>query len=299
MKINLLSHYDLDGVVCEILLRKILDEKFGKAKLTGYDKLNGHLERLLKESEMLIITDLAIDKTRMEMIIKSTIPILIIDHHETSLETAKQTFKIPSNIKFVLSTKYCGAGLVMQHFKDKYEFSDDLKLLTKYTNDYDMWIHDYKESKVLNAYFWDFSWITFNYTFKHGMNIEKYKQYLPVYEQKCKDIKVYLDAAEKIEINDTIKALIITVSRYIGDVTDHFKDFDVYFIIQNNSKIAIRFKNDYGMSEIFDKTKIKFGDIIKSLGCHSLAGGINLNESDEDNILEIIEFIYEEISCAK
>ena len=295
MKINLLSHYDMDGCVCEILLRKILDEKFGKAKLTGYAQLNEHLERLLEESEMLMITDIAMDETRWEMVINSKIPILIIDHHETSIESLK-SYTLPSNIKVILSTAFCVAGLVMKHFKDTYEFSDELKLLTKYTNDYDMWIHKHKESKVLNAFFWDYKAISFNASFRHGMNIEKYKLYLPLYDQKCIEISKYLDGCEQIEINDTPKAIILMAYKHIGEVTEHFKDFDVYFIVQNNKKIAIRFKTDYNMSETFKRTKIKFGDIIESLGCHPLAGGINLKTGSDEMILEIIEFIYGEIA---
>ena len=88
--------------------------------------------------------------------------------------------------------------------------------------------------------------------------------------------------------------MIITASEHISEVSEHFKDFSIHLIIMSEKKLCVRFSQDYNMPKIFKKLKLEF-DNIETCGCHKLAGGINLKENSSDDIMNMIEFIYEEV----
>lgn len=294
-KINLMTHYDLDGVVCEILVRHAMPDKITSTKMVGYNRMTETLKLLLEQSDFLIITDVSMDKERWKMICDAKIKILYIDHHETTIESMPKI--IPEHITHLIDQKYCASALVMKFFgKEKY--NKNQRLLTKYTNDYDMWILKHVESKILNHYFWECKAQSFYKRFKGGFDSEFVESYKPYFLEEQRKMVNHFEACEKMEINDKLKALIITTSNFTGDVSEHFKDYDIYFIITSKLKLSIRVKNDLTIKFIINK--LEEFEVVESCGGHSQAGGINLKENcSEDDMLDIIEFIYGELACMK
>jgi len=285
---KLVTHYDLDGVVCAILLHSFIPNL--SIVSTGYNRLNDIADEEIFNNKALIITDLALDKHHVNNLFLSNNKILWIDHHESSLP-----YKDLSNdkVKIYINPKFCGAGNVLKYFKDKQKFSEPLKTLTYLTNDYDMWQLKEVESRILNYIFWERKFNAFYKLFANGYDKSIVESFRPAYERKQDEIKRYLDSCDKYEFDsDNKKILLIFASKDVNDVTLTLPNYDYYFIVSDTHKISIRSKENDISTNLMTFEGQEF---VESVGCHKLAGGINIRTAikDSDELFDIYQKIIE------
>ncbi len=80
-KIALITHTDLDGLACGIVVNKVIDADI--LKFVGYDRLNLDLVNELKEegATKVIFTDLFIEDVEMVKELEKFAEVMILDHH--------------------------------------------------------------------------------------------------------------------------------------------------------------------------------------------------------------------------
>ena len=281
---NLLTHYDLDGAVCAILIRSLYPEI--KVKGIGYPKLSESLLALLQLQEPLIITDLSLALEDVDKIKASKVKTLWIDHHESS-----QYLKNLSTDLFTtyVNTKFCGAANILKFFKGKREFSTELKRLAYYTNDYDLWIHKEIESSILNFIFWSRKFNSFIDAFASGYSESIVDSFREPYAKHMDQVKKHLAACDKYEFFEGKKsALLIFTDKYISDVSSELPEYDFWFIVSDGHKMSVRCIDQYNLTKPFDSIKREVA--VESCGCHKCSGGINLIPDKFDDNNDIMDY---------
>lgn len=288
MSIPCLVHYDLDGVVCAILLKYILKDV--EYKPIGYNKIPDHADEFIFKHKKSVIADLNLDKQHYQNMLASKNNILYIDHHKSD-----PCFVSKDNVKVIINEKYCAAANIMKYFKDKVDFPESFKTLTYLANDYDLFKLKEKESSILNYIFWSRGFNQFFSMFQNGYNASIVKSFYKPYEHHQKIVSDYIKSSPQYEINDCYKTLMIFCNQYISDVTLVLPDYDIYLIISDSHKISVRTKEPHSLVKSFEI--ISGFDDIESAGCHEYAGGINLskNLTSDDKIMSMYETILKTI----
>jgi hypothetical protein len=276
-RLGILTHNDLDGMGCYILLKrclKIHDFIFSKNHeiIKNLNKLRS------KGCNELIITDLSLTQNEIDLADKLFDKVIWIDHHLTS-------YDVTAPFKSIINNKASGTLLTLYYLNKKgIHFNKGMKTLVKYINDYDLWEHKYKESLLLNNILYDGPLMEFYDEFKNGIgdfedhNNEKRKRAEEIQEQKEDTISKF----ETYDIEGILKVVI--ADSYISDISLYYKDFDNFVILQKDYKLSIRSKND--MSEFYKLMKDKgFAG-----GGHKNAGGAKVNNDEE--FMEFVELFY-------
>jgi len=253
-KVLSISHNDLDGVGCSILLSAVFSDI--EYMVCSYYNIN---EELLKidhnDYDWIFITD--ISPTIDELLDRLPNSILL-DHHQTAL-----WLHDPKKNRYI-NTNYSGT-LLTKKFLDKMYGPDMLlryRKLSVLINDYDLWIHKYPESKHLNDIY--------------GLHIR-------TTEQKFNDM---YDNLEILEF-DTINSCFFMSDTLVNELSQKLMqeegyDF-VFFNTTKNYKISVRSVMD----------DFNFGEYFKELGIgggHSKAAGINIdNEADMTKYMKFLE----------
>lgn len=292
--IQLVTHYDLDGAVCAILLKSFIPDL--KVNSCGYNNLNDILDEFVFTNKKSIITDLSLDKHHFNNLFLSNNNILYIDHHKTSLE-----YKDKSNdkVKIYINDKFCAAANILKYFKDKHKFSESYKTLAYLTNDFDLWQLKEIESQILNYIFWERKFNAFCNMFKNGYDASIVNSFRPLFDKHQIEIDKYLKSCNQQTItHNSKKILFIYASKYISDISLKIPDYDYYFIISNLHKISIRSK-DQDLTTFIEKAQNK--NFVNNAGCHELAGGITLNQNENeeeliDQYYELLELMLEGVS---
>lgn len=290
-----LTHYDLDGVVCSILLKSFIDKI--EIISTGYNRLNDIFKKVLKQDENLIITDLSLDEGQVNQFLNIRNKVLYIDHHESSRPLSNNFMIDRRQTTIVHNVKFCASANLMKFFKEKgQQFSARLNQLVYFTNDYDMWSLKEETSKKLNFIFWKIGFDKFLEMFKDGFDQKLVDQFELDYQRHNKDIKGYLlnCQTDEVEFEGGVKCLIIFATKHINEVTIEYPNYDFYFIISNTRKISLRCNKPFDL--IASCKYLSQMDCIESCGFHKHAGGVEIKPSYtlEDCLPEIIEYIYNE-----
>lgn len=286
-----LTHYDLDGVVSHILLKKIMpDIQFVGC---GYTKLENKFDEVLESDHHLVITDLSLDQEHFNRLSAHKKKVLYIDHH-----------KIPKkliygdNITFYHNLKYCGAANVMNYFKRKgYKFNDDLKRLVYLTNDYDLWLHKEKESLILDFIFWKEQADTFIRLFQDGIKQSVFDKYLFDYQRHMKRAEEYINECFKQDVEfQGVKAIIIYASSYVNLITRFINDYDIYFIVTSDIKMSLRIGDhaDGNLENILNVVADE--ECVEGAGCLEKAGGLVLKPdyNIENELIDLVEIMLSE-----
>lgn len=192
-KILSVSHFDLDGVVCQIILKAVFKNiDFINAKFGEVEK---HLEKTnFDKYDWIILTDIHPDDSN---ILNKSNKIILLDHHETATELNN-----PKNRRIVITT-FCGAKLTKLFFEKYFKIDlSNFNKLIEYTNDYDMWIHEWRKSTHFNWLFGRYFPLRFRQEFKDGRteftNKEKY-----FLLQKEKQLKETINTTKIYEFGNT------------------------------------------------------------------------------------------------
>ena len=282
-KINL-THYDLDGVVSSILI----EELFLKGSLyqiypVGYNYLDNTLQKLLFKHGILYITDLRITPEQMNML-SNFKTIHYYDHHQRS-----NNEQYPEFIKTcVIDTTKCAAKIIYDKYNKQYPEIQKYEQLVEWTNDYDMWLHNYKASRVINAYFWHVKFEVFKQQFMKQPDTitDEMKK---VFDEKEKHILQFIND-KRYEV---IENVCIVIDKDVDMELTLYLPYEHYFFMSSSNRLHLKSTKD--LTQFFEHLKNE--PYIESIGGHKNAGGVVITNPDKaQNVLKaFIEYVNQEV----
>jgi len=276
-KILNVTHYDLDGAGCSILLKYMFDH------IDILPASYADISKILNECvnfhtyDYVILTDITPEDR--EKLVQYKDKIVILDHHDTAMDL------LDKKENWFVKEDFCATVLTKKYLE--YQYKEDLSVfnfLTYIVNDYDMWIHDTPRSTFINELFWKYHFDNFVKRFKSGNTkiYEEELQYLKRRKSKYEKILSLLDIYEIKELN----GILIISEDFINELASKYlkEDYSIVFVINpKNYKLSIRHSID----------DLHIGNLVKSLnlgGGHKFAAGVNSTSMDEvENYVELIK----------
>lgn len=148
MKRLLFTHIDLDGYGCAVILKSVFKDI--DIRHVNYGFMDEKQNRvLLQQYDEVYITDISVSKEQAieisEMMhdpLCRLQKVILLDHHQSALDELG-----PLNFSWIqIRTDKCGTMLCYDRFS---KFVSHLKYFATIVNDYDLWIHKYRESTNL------------------------------------------------------------------------------------------------------------------------------------------------------
>lgn len=286
-KINVLTHYDLDGAGSAIAAAEYLDLSNLDIHFTGYNNIENKLKKIKELGENLLILDLSLEQKHIDFIAQNFKKVFLIDHHQSSLDK-----NYP--FKTTIDTSRCAAMLTSEYFQNKLNIEPfgEFLYFIEHVNDYDMFTLNLFQSRILNNIFWTYEYpINFVYDYlggfknhQHWMSSEQYKKGLKIEKEKKDYINNCFSFSEK-------NFRVIVADKYISDIPLHF-DEQNFLIIRPKNTISFRTKN-VDLSKFYD---ILNENGFEGSGGHPNAGGTQLkNENNLTELEKISDLFYEYI----
>lgn len=300
----LLTHHDLDGIGCDILLSSMVNIE--KKYNYGYNKIHDFiLGNKWLNYDSIIVTDIALLKEEIEDIYDHyNENFMYIDHHSPTLGVIDKMEFAPDSIRPILyiDTKFSGTGIIATNFS-KFINNDNLFKLATYIDAYDMWRHktNPKEFAVgynLNVLFWKYTYDTFFSKFKNGFSGFD-EEDTAIIETHMKERKNAMDSSEMEKFGNNSLFVCGIDIRFVNDYTLVYPEYDIFYMIYETEgipTIGLRATVDnVKLGHIVNRIKGEF-DCITSGGGHPKAAGITLKkDTDFNTITRIVERIDKEI----
>lgn len=235
MSVFNISHADLDGVGCAIVLNNLF-EKVESKYVTYYGTLNPVIKEMennpfaLNKYDIIMITDVSLTPDQMKRIF-ITLNVagyqgqfIFLDHHESS----KQLHNPKANIYVVDGV--CGTKITKTFCESLLDTKlDHLNEMAELINDYDLWKHENPNSKKLQ------------HLLTKEMKLD-IKQGLPNFAKK------YHNGIQFNNLNESEKLIIKNAE---DDITEVWDNLEVNLI--DNSRIAFCFVNSDYINEMSDR----------------------------------------------
>lgn len=291
-KVINLTHYDLDGIVCYILLKNIFD--IDRYYTCGYGKLSNRLDQIKSNyaNENIIVSDFSLTKDQYELLEKLDKNLIFIDHHDSSILELSD-----KKINGIININYSASALVFHYFKNRFKKLSKykgLKDLVYYTNFYDTWKTDTKEFNI-------------GYQLNEILNMVGWNRFVEIYYNGFYGIHNSVKSEIKNRISDRAK-LIKSGSKYIFDDKDAILliyndaekiindttlvyDFKYYFVVSTElNKVSIRLKENN--IALLMQRLFKDDDNVYNFGGHKHAGSFILKNMDSKILEKYIDMIY-------
>lgn len=307
-----ISHIDLDGISCQIVIKNILDKKDRMTRMNiNYDKIDEYLKIVYEfcsynKPSHCFITDLSFNINQLEKLnkIAERLPdtmFIFIDHHPFE-EEYKHLNR--DNLKIILTSLHSATKLTYM-FLSKY-VSTDCLYLEEYVNNvnaYDIWLKDTSDFKVgfvYNELFWqykmDYYWSKFKNNFKLSMNDKDLYKSI---------IKKKLELWDKLEKSGRIfKAdndiFMIFTDDFSSHVTIDYPGFKTYIIISSTGTVSVRLNRDFDLTGIREKifNELEKMNNILNYGGHHEAFGIKLKNTEPNDIIKFAKSFINVVSSA-
>lgn len=257
-KVLNISHADFDGISSSIVLSNFFKDIICKqATFSNIDDILKEIK--YNDFDLVLVTDCF---PKDPEVLNISDKILCLDHHPQSVELCnmKNIIAVPDNCGAVLTRNWVEAVF--------YCDLSHLNELLKYTNDYDLWIHNHSKSKMIETLFWKYEFDKFKERFMSG-NVRFTKDEIEYLKNKRNDFRNTYDNLEVFEL-ETINGCFCFVKEFINDIADRLLMKDGYeiAIVQNvnNNHTSIRTKDD----------NVHIGNILQELdigGGHPKSGG--------------------------
>lgn len=267
-KILSITHSDCDGVSCQIVLGNVY-KNITYVDCSFY-KIDDYLSKVkFDEYDYVFLTDIYPDK-RSNLYLSDNI--ILLDHHNTAME-----YLNPKKLHFVV-TGICGALLTKRFVEKMYNIKlTHLDKLIELTNDYDMWVHKYPESKILNdLMFYYYKSIKFRQEFFNGRTTFTEEE-LKWYEGRELKYKELYDKLNVYEF-ETINGVLVQSDEFVNEISHDLmtkEKYNVVFIQNPNlNRLSVRHN-----IEGFD-----VGSLLKNLGLgggHPFAAGMNVKDMNK------------------
>lgn len=276
-----ISHNDLDGVGCGILVKAALTSV--DTVYVSYDNIETTLEELAPGYSSIIITDLAPSRPAIERLVAET-ELLLIDHHKSSEDLKKYPFVVHSIDKCATSLTYDKLSSMGHDIKRYENFADCV-------NDFDLWLLKRDDSLRLNMLLTLYGMGRFEKRFLS----EPYTSFKPeeamLVELEEERRRVYIENSAKniIEFTDNQnrKAAVLFAESYTSELGNYIlvnTNLDYVLIIHAQRKRAsLRSRKDVDISGIA---------VSNGGGGHKNAAGFSIdNDFNVQNILKDVGII--------
>lgn len=272
-----LSHRDLDGAACSIVISNVF--KNVEYISLKYGDVNNCLMNLdFTKYDAVIITDIS---PETEEVFNLSDKIFLLDHHSTGLK-----FNCPERSRIVIEGK-CAASLCKEFFENLFKI--DLSYLNEFcriVNAYDTWVHKFGDiSWQYNELYFKYYDCDFRKRFSRGDTKLKDFEIEYVNERKKLLTEVYnnLDIYEL----DSINACFFLETRFVNDLCHKLmeeKGYQLTICVNSKSKSC---------SVRSNMMNLHVGKMLETLnlgGGHGSAGAFRLKENEElSNKIDTIE----------
>lgn len=304
----LLTHYDMDGVGCDIILSKLI--KFDKKMHVGYGSLGKKLEQnVIYRYDRCFVTDLSLEREQLKKLIEHfDTKLFYADHHETtkkSIEVLKELNAIGGNKykpRILYDQEMSGTGLIAKKLAKLLSATDRSRIasIVPFIDAYDMWRNiDYSRNFAigyeLNVLFWYYKYDKFFKRFCNGFSGFN-KTENKIIEKHYKKREKSMNKATKVEISKKQVMYYNVNQEYINDYTLVFPEYEVYYMVyrtrSNELKVSMRTRgSEIDLSGYADTAQIMF-DSVKNAGGHKCASGVNFKLGAIDNdALDVVDYI--------
>ncbi len=270
------SHLDLDGVGCSIVLQNIYKNiEFRSLK---YGEVNKCLESINFDFyDCVILTDISPED---ESVFKLSDKIFLLDHHPSALK-----YNDPNSNRLVREGT-CAATFVKEFFENLFKIDlSYLNDLLNIINDYDLWILNDSRSWAFNELYFKMYESDFIRRFKNGDTKLRPDELKYIDERR----KLFNEEYKKLDIYefDSINACFFIGTNFINDFCHKLMDengYDVTICVNPKSRnCSVRTKRD----------DLDVGKVLQELGIgggHKKAGAFRLNMNEEVSTkLDMIE----------
>lgn len=280
-KTCLITHNDMDGAGCSILLERACGDSINYVIKTGYGRITRAIERAATVSDNVIITDLNLTQQQVDLVNSSFKYKLLIDHHSASESDA---IPFPS----IINMKYCATYITAAWLRSKgYTLTSDMKFMVKVINDYDLFKLDVEESLLYNELFWEHRFWKFVSMFKYGFNA-KLNDYL------LDEGRVLLD--QRFERIRTYPNIVADNTRYtftdsdVSEIPLVYPEFDFHMIIRSPRLVSVRSKQ-IDLTPFYDAVRRDFD--VDNVGGHAHAGGIAFMRDYNDDMEDVMSVFFQ------
>ena len=293
-----MTHYDLDGVTCDILMSKMYN--FEAKHKCGYLKVKEKISQGdLMWYDSCVVTDISLTLDQYLFISgEYKDRFLYIDHHGPSVDMIEA---LPKNFsKCIMDHNFSATAIILRSFK-KLQRYDRIFDLVAAVDAYDKWrVKTHPErfdtGYDLNSLFWNMGYDDFYARFSHSFTLD-----FSCAEQKIVDgHKRNRDASmKKSDMNDFGNNSLLILrppKNYINDYTIQYPEYDFYYMIymngNDNMVISVRSPLDYVNVGLVLRQVRDENDLVITAGGHPQAGGADLDgKTPLDSILDVVERI--------
>ncbi|MCK5537942.1 MAG: hypothetical protein KAI79_14035 [Bacteroidales bacterium] len=309
----LLSHNDLDGAGCSIVLNSKfhIDTTFHTNYQDIVEKLKGIDEIITHHTRVVFITDLNFDENSFIELVRLSmnhqhVKFIYIDHHVyegKSLELFNKIKKL-ENVHIKHDTTKCATQLCYDFINSN---DPDLGRLVTYINAYDIYLEDqvqnFKVGFMLNTIFWAIKLSAFKFNVEqNNYKIPKYflTMYAEMKEKKEKAFKHY--EKQGLIVQDEENHILLAFSDdYKAFYVHDYPDFQCYILpYQSSNNISVRLKNCADAEAIRDEI-LEFVNTYPntiSAGGHPFAFGITIaTDAPKDDVFMIIDTMVKIVSA--
>ena len=305
MNILSLSHSDLDGISCQIVLRA----QFGEIRRMNisYGKIDEYLEIVdeycyREAPKKVFVTDLSFKYNQLEKLSMiaskyKDIKFYFIDHHPFEEEYKHLGL---SNFTIIISDKASATKLTYLTLKSNYGLNNkELEIYVNYVNAYDIWLNNTPEFKVgfvYNELFWSYKinhfWSKFKDNYKlRNSDKEKYKELI----LKKNKLFAKLEKSGRVMKFEN-RILLIFLDEFQGHITIDYPDFLSYIVIRSYGGVSVRL--DSKIANNGETRKSLVNEILKleyisEAGGHNEAFGAIIDNSSPKRMLEFSKFLVE------
>ena len=285
----LLTHFDLDGVSCDILLSKMF--KFQKKYQCGYGKVIEHFEKGdFSGYESAIVSDICLTEGQYKKLLHEyNNKLLVIDHHPESKKIAN-----------IYDNRFSATALIFKNFYKQLKKIEGINNFVAAVDAYDLWRHKthpdmFEVGYDLNTLFWVYGYWNFYDRFFESCSLkyDKTEQYILDKHNKERD-KAIKDS-DINEFGNNSVFVLDTKTKYVNDYTLQLPQYDVYFmliIIEDVIKLSCRSSlENVSLGKILESIENTYW-CVKSAGGHNQAGGVDFKkDTSMDDIFDVVEYI--------
>lgn len=145
-RIKLITHNDLDGIGCAIVLKSFLPDTHIDLKIVGYDKVDEEVLKALidKRYDFVFITDISVDQATASIIDKAAPDrVVLIDHHPGRDYLKDYPWTVIVTVEDNRDNWIqCGASLTYLYLKERVcvEHNETLATLVEEIRRWDIWL---------------------------------------------------------------------------------------------------------------------------------------------------------------
>lgn len=247
-----ISHNDLDGLGCGVLIKKFMPGNIKTAYL-GYDDIDRYIEENYHYYDKIIITDVSPQYGTVEMLAGEK-DVLIIDHHASS--DALKDFHFTHH-----DITKCATMLTYEYLLQKGFKAEEYEEFARCINDVDMWFLKREDSLKMSVLFnlmgitrmeerfLSTPYTTFTDTEKLMITLEE--------ERRDNYIKKAMRNIETIKDKDGLTVTVVFAESYASELGNYIisEDISDYVMLINaqSKKVSLRSRKDVDIRHIAER----------------------------------------------